>query len=268
MKVSDRKLRWRLLLGLVLAVGLSGPAAALEVWASSPWLTQMMRFMVGVQGKVHPVRWWTEDGRVVRVSSPRGPVMALDPKEAAEAGVSRSPSLRVLFDRPLPLGELKGESAYFDPAALPFIGQRILQVLATQDPANYRYYQRRLAELQARIDSTMDVGRQLLKGVGVLDLTGCAGPWIRSAAATSARPPGDLWRAWEGGGRMDLLKGALDAAGRKGWVVVMDPWTPSPVASVVSASGVRVVRLSPPKGDDMFLYYYDLYLQVWNFARR
>jgi len=67
---------------------------------------------------------------------------------------------------------------------------------------------------------------------------------------------------------MDLLKGALDAAGRKGWVVVMDPWTPSPVASVVSASGVRVVRLSPPKGDDMFLYYYDLYLQVWNFARR
>lgn len=260
---------FRVLCVLFLIVFMPSCGYALEIWASSPWLAQMIGFIAGVHGKVHSVRTWDDQGRMVRSSSPRGVAVALDRNEANEAGIGKYKGTRLLFERPLPLGGARSETAYFDPAVLPFVGQKVLSFLAKEDPDNYPYYQRRLAEFQSRLESTMEVGRQLLKGVEVLDLTGSMGPWIGAAVSRSARPPLDLWRDWSRGARGDLLSVALGSAKQKGWLVVMDPWTPGPISSAVQATGIRMIKLSPPRGGgDIFLYYYDLYLEIWNLLRK
>ena len=56
------------------------------------------------------------------------------------------------------------EAAVLDPSMTPFVAQKIMTALATWDASNYNYYQRRLAEFQTRLSSSVLVGKQLLNG--------------------------------------------------------------------------------------------------------
>ena len=259
--------RWGLLLGLILL--LASPAWALELWVTSPWLGLMARFIGGAHATVHSLRTWAEDGRLVGASrpSPAGLVVALDPGEAADYGLSaQRKNLRVLY-RSLPFQGSRRQELFFDPAALPFVGQRLLIVFAKADPEHYGYYQRRLAEFQSRMESTLEVGRQLLPEVRLLDLTGLAGAWIRAAVPQGVRPPEPVWRRWEEGADGASLRASLDRAESRGWLILLDPWTPGPVREA-AAGRKRVVHLPVPRNDqEMFLFYYDLYLTLWNTLR-
>ena len=264
-----------LLLGVLLSLLLPGGASfpreaqALELWVTSPWLGLMARFIGGAHATVHSMRVWGVDGRLVGGSrpQPRGLVVALDPREAAELGISAGrPNLRCLY-RSLPFRGAMRQEIFFDPAALPFVGQRLLIVLAKADQEHYAYFQRRLAEFQSRMESTLEVGRQLLQDTELLDLAGLSGAWIRAAIPKAVRPPEALWKKWESGGDPVSLRASLDRAESRGWLILLDPWTPGPVREA-AAGRKRVVHLPVPRNDqEMFLFYYDLYLTLWNTLR-
>lgn len=59
------------------------------------------------------------------------------------------------------------EAAVLDPSMTPFVAQKIMTALATWDASNYNYYQRRLAEFQTRLSSSVLVGKQLLNGAKI-----------------------------------------------------------------------------------------------------
>ena len=83
---------------------------------------------------------------------------------------------RALY-RPFPIEADRIDAALSDPSVLPFVAQRILTVLADWDPANYPYYQRRLAEFQARLSGSVLAGRQILRDIPVYNLTGYNGSY-------------------------------------------------------------------------------------------
>ncbi len=256
------------LLCLALLLLLQGRAlAAVDIAVTSPWLSLMTRFIGGLQVKVHPLSGWDANGRVVRYSRPSGrfPVIALDESEARSYGV-RPQSSKTLFES-LP-GKGVKESSFLDPSSLAFIGQRLLGTLSSIDPANYAYYQRRLAEFQSRTDTTVDVGRKLLHGLTVLDLTGASGKWIRAAVQSPITPPEHVMELWNKGKSLESLSVALRDAAAKGWIVVVDSWTPATVREKVTGTP-RLARIPAPSLErEMLTQLNDFYLAIWNASGR
>jgi hypothetical protein len=168
----------------------------------------------------------------------------------------------------LPLSDDKKISLQFDPSALPFLSQRLLIVLSGLQPENYSFYQRKLAEFQSRLESTLEVGRSQIRDMHMLDLTGAASPWINAAVLESVRPPDDLMKAWADGGRLRELELAIGEAGRRGWWVVTDAWSPRHI--LVRLAGVRNnIYIEVPEDEyDFFAYMHDIYLQIWNASMR
>ncbi len=250
---------------LLLLLSFSGTAfAAREIAVTSPWLSLMVRFVGGIQVRVHPLSGWDQNGRTVRFAKParRLPVIAMDPAEAKSYGI-RDHSVAFLFQGTSAGAPVKG-SSFLDPSSLAFIGQRLLGALSAIDPQNYTYYQRRLAEFQSRTETTVSVGKKLLKGILVLDLSGHSGEWIRAAVETPIRPPDRVMGLWEKGQSLDTLSIALQEASRKGWVVVVDAWTPSTVRE--KTRGIpRLATIPPPTLEkEMLTILHDIYLSIWN----
>jgi len=238
--------------------------AAIDIAVTSPWLTLMTRFLGGIQVRVHPLSGWDSSGGIVRYRSPsrRYPVIALDDAEARAYRISSLP-VKTLFET-VPGGTPVQPSSFLDPSSLAFIGQRLLGALSSIDPANYGYYQRRLAEFQSRTDTTVDVGRKLLKELVILDLTGASGKWIRAASEAPIRPPDRVMALWKSGKSLGTLSVALQDASRKGWVTVIDPWTP-PLVKERTRGLPRVASIPAPVLEkEMLTILHDLYLAIWN----
>lgn len=232
--------------------------------ATQPWMSAMARFLVGGTAVVRPVLNWDASGAAKRARNIRrdDETIALDAQDAREAGVTES-SLHTLYDRfPIPADERA--RVPFDPSALPFISTRLLIVLSELMPDNYPFYQRRLAEFQSRLESTLEVGRSLIKGVKVLDLTGSVGPWIQ-AASIAERPDRELMAAWRESTRTPELRDLLASARASGMWIVTDVWTPAVIRKIVS-EGDRAIEIKPPASPDydLFAYLHDIYLEIWN----
>jgi hypothetical protein len=192
-------------------------------------------------------------------------VIALDPKDADRFGlVIGQKGLHLLYEN-LPIEESHRTSLPFNPSILPFLSQRLLIVLCELSPDNYSFYQRRLAEFQSRLESTVEVGRSLMQGIHLLDLSGSISPWVRSASENVARPPDELWDAWSGNTRTQELLSAVKEAESRGWWILFDAWTPAPIRA--RASSPRSVTIGPPEADyEFFTYLHDIYLQIWTVA--
>ena len=144
----------------------------LNVIATSPWRSLLTNFIGGVNVAATSIQEWNEDGELVRrirtrslqALPPDSLIMAFDYRDAKGLGLpfEQYKKYRPLYN-PLPLDEGKIDASLSDPSVIPFIAQRVLTVLADWDPANYSYYQRRLAEFQARLYSTVLAGRRILK---------------------------------------------------------------------------------------------------------
>lgn len=216
---------------------------------------------------VAPLSSWSASGGIKKLRAPKDvPMIALDPKDAAAFGIPLDhPSLYLLYDN-LPVRDISRGSIAFDPSVLPFMSQRLLIAISEIDAESYPFHQRRLAEFQSRLESTLEVGRSLIGGMKMLDLTGSVGPWIKAASDT-VRPPDDLRAAWMGSTRTDELRMALDQARSRGWWIVTDPWTP-PVVLKIAASEKKLLHIDAPTdaGYDFFAYLHDIYIKIWSAA--
>lgn len=254
----------------MLALGCRGadaaPAAAMKIAVTSPWLYEVASFIGGRQVQVRALSSWDEAGHAVVTGRPRSGelVIAFDPADAARFKLgAQNKSLRPLYQK-TPMSEDKLRAAFFDPAMLPFIAQEIMKIMAAADQKNYSYYQRRLAEFQSRIDSTMGVGRHLLAGVNMLDLTGAEGTWVRSAISGVVRPPDAVWAGWLAGDAV-ALRAALDEASRRGWLLLLDPWTPEVIRAAATAYPYRLTLPVPPRDTEFFLFLHEIFTII---ARR
>jgi hypothetical protein len=237
-----------------------------SVYTTLPWITSMARFIVGSTIDIHPLSVWNGTGalRNVRRVPNDGIVIALDPSDAQRYGLKPGRAGLFFLYENMPLPTEKRVSLSFDASALPFLSQRFLIVVSSLLPENYSFYQRRLAEFQSRMESTLEVGRSQIQGMEILDLSGAASPWVRAAALKAVRPPEYLWTAWTKGEHTRELSLAVDEAYRRGWWIVTDAWTPKHIQDA-ALRVTKKIYIAPPSDDqDFFVYLHDIYLQMWN----
>lgn len=258
-------------LAFILFCGQGAPSpayAAVNYAVTSPWTASIVNFIGGTNVKVRCIGNWDASGGIRSISRPRADeiIIALDSAEAAALKINKSnPNLRLLYDN-LALPPEQKYSAFFDPAMLPFIAQSIMKTLAEADNQRYSFYQRRLAEFQSRIDSTVEIGRHMLEGVKLLDLTGAYGAWLRAAMPGAVRPPDSVWKSWLSGDTASMTE-ALAEADRRGWLILLDNWTPPVIRNAAVAYEKRLTVSPPTAGQDNFTFLHDIFITVAQKAR-
>ena len=256
---------------------LGGPRAEaktlLNVIATSPWLSLLTSFIGGVNVKVTSIQEWNEDGELVRrirtrslqTLPPESLIMAFDYRDAKGLGLpfEQYKKYRPLYN-PLPLDENKIDASLSDPSGIPFVAQRVLTVLADWDPANYAYYQRRLAEFQARLYSTTLSGRQFLKGQRVYDLTGHSGYLLQAVGCELTRPSEDEWLAWSAWKEIGQLTETVSRMIEDKVAIVTDYSTPKAIRGVLS-SNPAVFLIGRPRFDTDYPAFLNAqYISLWS----
>ncbi|SMG10836.1 hypothetical protein [Dethiosulfovibrio salsuginis] len=184
---------------IVLALSIFTPVAAEARWniaVTNPWLAALVAFIGGVNVKVVPLSGWNKEGEIVKFREKdldaTKKAMAMDRKEIKSFRGSLGESARVeILYRDFPDSQNLAQ-VFSDPGTLPFIGQRVLVAMADLDPQGYEYYQRRLAEFQSRLDSTVSMGRKLLAGASILDLSGSQDRLFRATGCTVTHDDGKV----------------------------------------------------------------------------
>ena len=239
-------------------------AIAANFAVTSPWIGFIASFIAGDTKNVRYLSSWDSNGNVVKTSSPTPSeiIIAIDAKDAENFRVKKNKNLRLLYDE-LRMTKEQFYSACFDPAMLPFIAQSVMKIMAEEDKVRYTYFQRRLAEFQSKIESTIDSGRHLLMNTKILDITGAEGTLLRSSLSGAVRPPAAVWEGWKAGDTK-ALKAALDEAQRRNWLILMDPWTPEIIRSTAILYEYRLTLPPPSKDQDYFVFLHEIFLVVWN----
>ena len=142
--------------------------------------------------------------------------------------------------------------AYYDPAKLPYVAQAVMRIMSEVDKKNYRYYQRRLAEFQAGLDSAVNVGRYCLPSdKRMLDLTAMEGALILSAHDGVTRPEQSEWKRWSEGDVASLER-LLELSEKKGEIVLIDHWTPVAVLQCLQGYKKKILMPTAGSGKDYF----------------
>lgn len=270
-----RKIR-RMCLPALLCLSLVFPqrafAGAMEVVVTQPWLVLVASFIGGPNVAVSPLLEWAPDGsrvpaargRLLRSLSKEARIMALDLEDARRTRLDAGqfPHFRALY-RPFPIEADRIDAALSDPSVLPFVAQRILTVLADWDPANYPYYQRRLAEFQARLSGSVLAGRQILRDIPVYDLTGCSGAILQAAGCRIERPASADWAAWSAGREQELLVQELDRHREGKVTVIMDGATPKALRRLLEPRPEVFSFGRPPLDQDYPAFLHDQYISLW-----
>ena len=248
-------------------------AGVLDITVTSPWLAILVNFIGGVNVNVTSVQEWNNGGELVRrirarnlqSLSAEALVMAFDHRDSKGLGLpfERYENYRALYNQ-MPLDENKLDVSMSDPSVIPFVAQRVLTVLADWDPSNYPYYQRRLAEFQARLYSTTLAGRQLLKDQRVYDLTGHSGAFLQAAGCRLTRPSDDEWAAWSAWKEISRLTVTVSRMAEEKTLVVMDYSTPKAIRSILSSNQAVFLITRPRFDQDYPAFLHDLYLSIWS----
>ena len=252
---------------IVIILALSGAGYCddkLNVAVSHPWLALLASFIGGPEVNVTPLRIWNangdlvlnERGKTLRELPEGAKVIALDEADAKAAGLDgkRSFTVKCLYTKfPADVKSLA------DPSVIPFVAQRVLTALSEWDAQNYPYYQRRLAEFQARMSSSVLVG-QVLKDVTVCDMSGSSGILLRAAGCNVVRPE-ELER-WEKGNFAGLRE-YLDGNKAKGINTLIDDDTP-PALKRYLAGRSDVFRWERPSLErDYPSFLHEQYISLW-----
>ena len=253
-----------LILGILLLAGAGSADDKLNVAVTHPWLALLASFIGGPEVNVTPIRVWNDRGDLVMAD--RGGVLreipfgskiiALDENDAGNSGI-KSPekyTVKYLYS-PFPVAE----SSLFDPSVIPFVAQRVLTALSEWDSQNYPYYQRRLAEFQARLSSSILVG-QVLKDMNIADLSGSSGILLRAAGCKVERPEGlELWQK----GNFSGLREYLDDARNRGAAVVIDDDTPPALRRYLSGRADVYKWERPSLETDYPTFLHEQYISLW-----
>jgi hypothetical protein len=248
-------------------------AAVLEVTVTSPWLALLTNFIGGVNVKVTAIQEWNDDGELVRRIRARSLqslsaetyIMAFDYRDSKGLGLpfEQYKNYRSLYNQ-MPLDESKLDASLSDPSVIPFIAQRVLTVLADWDPANYPYYQRRLAEFQARLYSTTLAGRQILKDQSIYDLTGHSGALLQAAGCKLKRPTAEEWAAWSAWKEISQLTATVTRMAEEKTAVVVDYSTPRAIRSMLSSNSAVFLIVRPHSDQDYPSFLHDQYISLWS----
>lgn len=254
-----------LLLGITL---LSGGASyaddKLIVAVTHPWLALLASFIGGPEVSVIPLRIWnangdlavTERGRVLRELPDTARIIALDNDDAKAAGVSPSTKLTIKYlYSPFPVST----SSLYDPSVIPFVAQRVLTALSEWDAQNYPYYQRRLAEFQARLSSSILVG-QVLKDTSIADFSGSSGILLQAAGCKVERP--EEIERWQKG-NFSGLREYLDGARNRGVAVIIDDDTPAVLRRFLAGKADVYKWERPSMETDYPTFLHEQYISLW-----
>jgi len=257
-------------LSLILLFFSPAPGYSWELFVSSPWLSTVARFIGGVNVSVKAVQEWNDEGvpfRKIRQKDIRSDskIVALDAFEAASLGLDRKQftGLFILYGS-VPFDRTRADYYFSDPSVLPFIAQRVLTALSRIDPGNYSYYQRRLSEFQTRLDSTVLVGRQLLKGYPVFDLSSGFSSLLSAAGCTLLPEDRAMKEMWGRGEEIQSLQAAVSDALKQRIPVIVDPSTPKPVRDALKGNKDVLVLGRPGQEQDLLLFFHDQFLLLWN----
>lgn len=237
----------------------------LNVAVTHPWLALLASFIGGSEVNVIPLRVWnsngdvimSERGRVLRDLEDGTKIIALDEEDAKAAGVIGTKkvfAVRYLYS-PFPVSV----NALSDPSVMPFVAQRVQTALSEWDAANYPNYQRRLAEFQARMSSSVLVG-QVLKDSTVCDMSGSSGVLLQAAGCRVIRP--EEMERWEKG-NFSGLREYLESNRAQGITTMIDDDTPAALKRyLIGRSDVfRWERPSLEKDYPTFLH--EQYISLW-----
>ena len=258
-----------LILGVMIFAGRAGYCDdKLNIAVSHPWLALLASFIGGVEVNVTPVRIWNdkgdlvlaERGKVLRELPDDTRIIALDENDAKAAGILygrrkfAAGSVKCLYS-PFPAKV----NALADPSVIPFVAQRVLAALSEWDAQNYPYYQRRLAEFQARMSSSILVG-QVLKDVTVCDMSGSAGILLQAAGCRVVRP--ESLENWEKGNFAGLRE-YLDENKAKNITTLIDDDTPPALRKFLAGRSDVFHWERPSLESDYPSFLHEQYISLW-----
>ncbi|MCR4818433.1 MAG: hypothetical protein K5841_05700, partial [Fretibacterium sp.] len=234
-----------------------------------PWLALIASFIGGSNVEVHSLQEWNAEGelvsptaKVLRALTKDEYIIALDPGDAADAGLKKEvfSNLRCLY-APFPLAASAVDASLSDPSVLPFVAQRLLTVLSAWDSSNYPYYQRRLAEFQARLSSSVLAGQQVLRGMAVCDLTGASGALLQAACCKIERPGPERLGEWSK--NTAALRDFLNRKREEGMIIVADGGTPRPIRRALAGQAGVLFLQRPPLTQDYPAFLHEQYISLW-----
>ena len=256
-----------LILGVMIFAGRAGWCDdKLNIAVSHPWLALLASFIGGVEVNVTPVRIWNdkgdlvlaERGKVLRELPDDTRIIALDEDDAKAAGIldgrRKFYAVKFLYS-PFPVKV----NALADPSVIPFVAQRVLAALSEWDAQNYPYYQRRLAEFQARMSSSILVG-QVLKDVTVCDMSGSAGILLQAAGCKILRP--ERLEIWEKG-NFSGLREYLDENKAKNITTLIDDDTPPALKRFLAGRSDVFHWVRPSLESDYPSFLHEQYISLW-----
>ncbi len=240
-----------------------------QIWVSNPWIYFITSFVGGEELYVHSLFDWEGSSFCSeKTSLPSGSIIiALEKKEAEEIPMAYElQNLRCLFSE-VPSLRGKTNPMHLDPPTMSLLGQKVLITLSSLFPEHYLYFQRNLAEFESRLESTVDMGRKMLRSVGIVNFSGSYALWIRAAAFQEIRPSqGKMPQLLKEEGHT-LLMQTLETSLRKGHVVVTDESMPVEFQKIIEEQKNGIVLPLPhfkePQGD-FFLFLYEQYLNILN----
>ncbi len=256
-----------LILGILLLTGRTGAEDRLNVAVTNPWLALLVSFIGGPEVNVTPIRIWNDNGdlvmaergKILREIPDGAKIIALDENDAKDSGIKSAKSaekftVKYLYS-PFPVST----NSLYDPSVIPFVAQRVLTALSEWDSQNYPYYQRRLAEFQVRLSSSILVG-QVLKDISIADFSGSSGVLLRAAGCKVERP--NEIETWEKGNFAGLRE-YLDEEKNKGAAIIFDDDT-APVLKRYLNGKSDVYKLERPSLDtDYPSFLHEQYISLW-----
>ena len=237
----------------------------LNVAVTHPWLALLVSFIGGPEVNVIPIRVWndkgdlilSDKGRVLSELEDETKIIALDSNDADDSGINDSRkkfTLRCLYS-PFPANI----NSLYDPSVIPFVAQRVLTALSEWDSQNYPFYQRRLAEFQARMSSSVLVG-QVLRESTICDMSGSSGILLQAAGCTVERPEGlEQWMK----GNFSGLREYLDSNRAKGIITMFDDDTPAALKRYLSGRSDVFRWVRPSLDTDYPSFLHEQYISLW-----
>ena len=236
----------------------------LKISVTHPWLALLASFIGGPEVEIVPLRIWndkgdlvlSEKGKFLKELEKGSKVIALDENEALEAGIKPQNDFNVRYlYSPFPVKI----TALYDPSVIPFVAQRILTALSEWDSQNYPYYQRKLAEFQARLSGSILVG-QVMKDITVCDLGGSCGILLQAAGCKLVKP--EEFEKWQKG-NFSGLRECLERNKSQNIISVYDDDTSSSLKKYLSGRSDCYYWERPRLESDYPTFLHEQYISLW-----
>ncbi|MBQ7558839.1 MAG: hypothetical protein IJT20_01135 [Synergistaceae bacterium] len=252
---------------LLILIFFSGAAFCQEkinIAVTDMWLTLLTSFIGGQEVNVIPIKIWNsngdlviaEKGKILRKLPSDVKIIALDKNDADTIKGLEDFNVCYLYSS-FPVEK----SLLIDPSVIPFVAQRILTALSEWDTQNYPYYQRRLAEFQARLSGASLAG-QVLKDVAVCDMSGSCGILLKAAGCKIEVPESESLEKWKKG-NFAGLRDYLDDMKAKNITIVFDDDIPPVLRKYLSGRSEAFHWKRPAPEVDYPTFLNEQYISLW-----